>query len=250
MSSLSVVKSRTRTRSRRIRESIEEGGVRSFSKCRKRSTLFPVEVIDEDTQHQVKIHYVGYSNKYDEWIRKSQIQYKPVVLPLSSKELNLQSHNFTTLACCIKQKLIPSRKLEDPKVRIQIPFDNTSFNLLKRNGVLLDIQVNGHQVYGIKDYEDLDELLGEQWHLRIVNINGDFSCALLKTIQFYATCPKPILDFSINTSTTHASLLQGDELTLSPYFTVQQPAVVFQFVKKDGGKCQLINLLTEGSDAI
>ena len=98
-------------------------------------------------------------------------------------------------------------------------------------------------------YEDLDELFGEQWHLRIVNINGDFSCALLKTIQFYATCPKPILDFSINT--THAkSLLQGDELTLTPYFTAQQPAVVFQFVKKDGGKCQLINLLTKGSDAI
>ena len=247
LSSLSVVKSRTRTLSRRVREGIERGA-HSCSKRRKYSTLFPIEVVDEDSQHQVKIHYVGYSDKYDEWIRKSQIQYKPVVSnsPLSSQELNLQSHNFATLACGIKQKLVPIRKLEDPKVRIQVPFDNTSFNLLKRNGVLLDIQFNGHQVHGIKDYEDLDELFGEQWHLRIVNRNGDFSCALLKTIQFYATCPRPILDFSINTT----PLLQDDELTLSPYFTVQQPTVVFQFVKKDGSKCQLINLLTEGSDAI
>ena len=118
LSSLSVVKCRTRSRSRRVREGIDETerGAQSCSKRRKysRSNLFPIEVIDEDTQHQVKIHYVGYSDKYDEWIRKSQIQYKPVVSPLSSQELNLQSHNFASLACCIKQKLVPSRKLEGP----------------------------------------------------------------------------------------------------------------------------------------
>ena len=61
-------------------------------------------------------------------------------------------------------------------------------------------QINGHQAYGIKNYKDLDELFGEQWHVRIVNVNGDFSCALLNTIQFYTMQPKPILDFSIAAS--------------------------------------------------
>ena len=46
-------------------------------------------------------------------------------------------------------------------------------------------------------------------------------------------------------------MLQADaELTFTPYFTAQQPAVVFQFVKKDGGKFQLINLLNKGPDSI
>ena len=142
-----------------------------------------------------------------------------MVLPLSSQELNLQSHNFASLACCIKQNYSSESKQEDPKVRIQIPFDNISFNLLKRNGVLLDMQVNGHQVYGIKEYEDLDELFGEQWHLRIVNINGDFSCALLKTIQFYATCPKPILDFSINTTDAKSYCFKGINIITIFYCT-------------------------------
>lgn len=54
---------------------------RSSSSTRRttRSTLFPIEVIDENViQHQVKIHY---SNKCDEGTRKSQIQYKPVSEP-------------------------------------------------------------------------------------------------------------------------------------------------------------------------
>ena len=57
-------------------------------------------------------------------------------------------------------------------------------------------------------------------------------------------------DFSINT--THpGSLLQANaDLAFVPYFTPQQPAIVFQFVKKDGGKCQLMDLLSEGPDGI
>ena len=261
LSCLDAVKSRSRTQSSRLRESTEESKTIRASSCSRRhnsrSTLFPIQVLDEDItrQHEVKIHYIGFSKKYDEWIRKSQIQYKPVLEPPSPSEseesVDLQSHNFATLACCIKQKLIPSRKTEDPKVRIQIPFVVSSFNLLKRKGVLLHKQINGHQAYGIKNYKDLDELFGEQWHVRIVNVNGDFSCALLNTIQFYAMQPKPILDFNVNTYTTHAASLPANtELTFVPYFTPQQPTVVFQFVKVDGGKCQLIDLLNKDSDGI
>ena len=251
LSCLDAVKSRSRTLSSRLRENTEETLTTRDCSTRHttRPTLFPIEVIDENViQHQVKIHYTGYSNKYDEWIRKSQIQYKPVLEPEES--VDLQSHNFATLACCIKQKLIPSRKTEDPKVRIQIPFVESSFNLLKRKGVLLDIRINGHQTYGIKDYNDLDEVLGAQWHIRVVNVNGDFSCALLRTVQFYALQPKPILDFSINTSLPESLLQANADLAFVPYFTPQQPAIVFQFVKKDGGKRKLIDLLNEGPDSI
>ena len=108
--------------------------------------------------------------------------------------------------------------------------------------MLLHKQINGHQAYGIKNYKDLDELFGEQWHVRIVNVNGDFSCALLNTIQF--------IPCNQSRFSTSASLPANTKLTFVPYFTPQQPTVVFQFIKVDGGKCQLIDLLNEDPDGI
>ena len=42
-----------------------------------------------------------------------------------------------------------------------------------------------HSTYTIRQYSDLNELLGDRWHIRIVNSNGDFSQVLLETIRFY-----------------------------------------------------------------
>ena len=123
----------------------------------------------------------SYSANYDAWVRKSKIQFKPITCSLTSCE-DLQPCDFTTLACCIKQRLVPTRKMEDPKVRIQISFSDDLFNLMKRIGMVLERQIRGSQVYGIQQYEDPDELLGEQWHLRVVSINGNFSCALLSVL--------------------------------------------------------------------
>lgn len=89
------------------------------------------------------------------------------------------------LACSIKRKLVPGKR-EDPKVRIQLLFDRSSMELLKQEAVPLTSH-RGHQGYGIKTYKDLNELLGKQWHLRVANINGDFSYAMLQTIQFHAS---------------------------------------------------------------
>ena len=55
--------------------------------------------------------------------------------------------------------------MEDPRIQLQTPFSNDSFNLMKRKGMVLERRIRGSQVYGIQQYEDLDELLGEQWHL-------------------------------------------------------------------------------------
>ncbi len=34
-------------------------------------------------------------------------------------------------------------------------------------------------MYSISHYNDQDKLLGNQWHMRMLNINGDFSYAIL-----------------------------------------------------------------------
>ena len=133
----------------------------------------------EEDECKVKIHYVGYSTNYDEWIRRSEIVFKPPSsLPDETLSLTL------ALACSIKQKLVPSRKLEDPAVRIQIPFDSATFQLLQQKGKNVGMWRGQHQ-YTISKYSDLDELLREHWYIRVVNINGDFSYAILATIRFY-----------------------------------------------------------------
>ena len=57
---------------------------------------------------KVKIHYTGYSQHYDEWIRKSQIGCMPVLLPHEGRlhDVELQLNNLSILASCIKQKFI------------------------------------------------------------------------------------------------------------------------------------------------
>ena len=126
-----------------------------------KSNKYPIEIMEESVDsRQVKIHYTGYSKRYDEWIRKSQIEYTPVPLRREACRHDVRSHNLSTLACCIKQKLVPNRKTEDPKVRIQLAFDNSSFELLKGQGIPLPTKFHGHQSYGIQEYKDLDKLLG------------------------------------------------------------------------------------------
>ena len=248
LSCIDTVKRRERNESYKKRCRAEEDSsmnsvvLRSSSSVcnssRSKSTLYQIEIVEECEQ-QVKVHYTGYSKHYDEWIRRSQIGYKPVLLPSRPIE-SLELQNMSMLACSIKRKLVPGKR-EDPKVRIQVPFDTSSMELLKQQAVPLTLNNHrGHQGYGIKAYKDLDELLGEQWHLRVANINGDFSYAVLKTIQFHAFHPKPLLDFTPSVCTHQ----DDPELSLTPFYTEQQLELSFNFVRMDGNRRDLINSLS------
>ena len=49
-------------------------------------------------------------------------------------------------------------------------------------------------MYGIKKYSSLAPLLGDQWHLRLLNKQYDFCYVMLETVQFYLHQREPILD--------------------------------------------------------
>ena len=207
LSSLSSVKTRSRASSRRLREStISEnllhenryghGGRTRTSSSGNRNRLYDIEVLEEE-EYRIKIHYVGYSSRYDEWIRKSELRYKPGRPHHDDRDesedesLDASSLVFSTLGCCIKQKLIPSGGREDPAVRIQLPCTHDTFQLLKRRGRSLG-KLRSRDTYTIRNYSDLDDLLGEGWHLRVNNINGDFSHVIIETIRFYMLCPRSL----------------------------------------------------------
>ena len=232
LSCIDTVKTRSRNPSKRVLEFSADDLPRTRRRVSQRPSnqIYAVEIVEED-QYKVKIHYSGYSSSYDEWIRRSEIIYRPSKGSSPDENLSL----ISALACTIKQKLVPSRKHKDPAVRIQMPFDSCSFQLLQRKGKNVGT-FRGNKNYTVVKYSDLDELLGERWHIRVVNVNGDFSYAILETIRFYLTQPRPLLDMDFKQNST-------GELELVPFFTEQQKTIVFTFVRGDGNKNKLKEFL-------
>ena len=74
----------------------------------------------------MKIHYVGYSSKYDEWKPRNEV----VIRPLSITTQVDYSSPFDVLACMIKKQLVPSK--DNPGIRIQLPFNFESWQLLEQ----------------------------------------------------------------------------------------------------------------------
>ena len=85
---------------------------------------YPVEVVDADDTGGVKIHYVGYSSRHDEWRRESDL----VRLSPPSPDLLRPISLYEELSYAIKAALKPSGPSKDPIVRLEIPFDLLSFN--------------------------------------------------------------------------------------------------------------------------
>ena len=89
-----------------------------------------------------------------------------------------------------------------------MPFDVLLFSGgLKCNGIPSE-KKSGVQHYKLKNYADLDVLLGGNWHYRGLNANGDYGYAVLETIDFYIHKSKSFVEFipSKGNSNTFASV--------------------------------------------
>ena len=185
---------------------------------RKRSELYPVEVVEHDTANaKVKIHYIGYSSNQDEWRNAADIVDCTPPKPLISLVFSL----YQELALKIKRSLQGSRKAS-PEVRIEMDFDDVMFDGgLKQAGKLKKVQ-RGVNVYSISAYGDLDCLLGSKWFIRCFNSNGDFGYAILRTVNFMLKKRRPLVEYR---PTQDAF----EKLTFS-----QGYCLVFTFVRGDG----------------
>jgi len=165
--------------------------------------LYPIEIVSDASEEQgagstgsrVKVHYIGYSEEYDEWRDKEDIEdltdtdNLPVHLPSVYSPYSL----YKDLALRIKKSLTCARA--SPNAKIVLPFDSLSFNGgLKLAGVPSRKQ-GGVQHYTIKSYEDLNELLGCNWHVRGINCNGDYGYVLMETVEFYFTKCRNVVEY-------------------------------------------------------
>ena len=136
---------------------------------------------------------------------------------------------LTELACGIKKRLLPSRS-DDPYVRIQVSLDAATLQVLKDRGTPRAGRGRGSsEVYIIAQYRDLNEILGDNWHFRVVNEAGDFSYAILESIAFHYCTSRPLLEYDVEKK-------DDGTLSLSPVYIEQSGSVVFTFVRGDGNR--------------
>ena len=193
------------------------------------SVLYRLRVLERD-ENRVKVRYIGYGSKYDEWRRLEEIvdledndEGSDEDLPLlDSKQLSPVTKFclFEELVCSIKSSLF-SRRKGDPLCSIDMGFDCLHFEALVRRGIRKG--KGKREVYSLSSLSKLDDLLGERWYVRGLNRAGDFCYVEPGTVRFYLKSPKRKVDYQ----------LQQDGTIKMQYFGIKHH-LVFKFVRSDG----------------
>ena len=102
---------------------------------------------------------------------------------------------YRDLSLHIKRAFSCSRKAS-PEVKITMPFDVTLFNGgLRLAAIPLKKSRGQLQQYKIKHNKDLNHLLGTDWHIRVLNENGDCGCIISDTVRFYICRNRPVIEY-------------------------------------------------------
>ena len=189
-----------------------------------KNKLYPISVVERDG-FRVKIHYVGYSDCYDEWRQVGDIvslSPEPSTPPSGGSQtpqLIQQPYSLYKELCIkIKQLLTCGRK-QSPSVKINMGFDYLLFvGGLQVAGVTTR-SAHGSTKYRIRAYSDLNFLLGENWQYRGINKNGDYAYVDLDSVEYYLRKRPNVMEYmppqSSNDTITVAHTDAGYSLTFS-----------------------------------
>ena len=201
-------------------------------KIRKDKNLYEVEIKDVDKERNlVRIHYKGYSEKFDEWrpFGEGQESYFPFVrlerMPFAdSDSLDERSELFKHKPCTeVKRKLYSGRR-DDVNVEVDVGQDVFMHVL---GNFLQGIKEKGRTVYHLPSNRLLDAVLGLKWDERIFNTNGDFAYVIEKTTAFWLSKKSSVVEYK--------KLGDGKYIKSEIEDT---PQVIFTFVRGDGNKIQ------------
>lgn len=165
--------------------------------------LYPIEILDDeqgscDRAGKVKVHYIGYSEDYDEWKDAEDIEDIEDVTDDESPDQLASSvyapySLYKDLGLRIKRSLTCARA--SPVTKIVLPFDTLSFNGGLKSVGTPSRKQGGVQHYKIKSYTDLNELLGSNWHVRGINCNGDYGYVIKETVDFYLRKCRDVIEY-------------------------------------------------------
>ena len=170
-------------------------------KTSSKDKLYPIEVV-ETNGSRGRIHYIGYDNSFDEWRDLSEL----VDIPPNPKSRDNNSATNVTpiqpyslyneLRVKIKQALVCRAGKGSPSITIDMGFDYLLFKGgLQAVGV---VKQNTHARklrYKLRSYKDLDPLLGQNWHYRGANVNGDYAFVILSSIEYYIAKRRRLIEY-------------------------------------------------------
>ena len=144
--------------------------------------LYRLNIIEKDDENGcVKVRYIGYGQEFDEWrltedimeLRESSSTDEAssvTATPWSVDRLCL----YKELAYRIKALLCSPRK-GNPACWVVMNFDVVYYEgLICRATKQVGNGRRKREIYQLPSWTRLDDLLGERWYIRGVNINGDF----------------------------------------------------------------------------
>ena len=167
----------------------------------------------------MRIHYIGYNSKYDEWRDPSD-------LVTTGSQSVVEEYNFNTdLALKLKSSLVSQRR-SNPAVKIEMIFDKIVFDEGLKSMGYHKCRKRGIDHYTIQNYSDLDDIFGKNWHYRGLNELGDFCYIICETIEFYLYKKRPLVQYIYQEGV-------ATKLSVSRGYTL-----VFKFVRGDGTASQ------------
>lgn len=190
------------------------------------SKLWRLEIIEErlvDGVEQLRVHYSGWSNVWDEWRPKSEIIDTPSEHELSDAYLQFVSQ----IKIKVKERLNLSR-LEDPEVSLQIPVQQETFEIFVAN-----IGAQLHATKGVRkilraSLSSWSSVLGDNWWWRIGNEAGDFAYIKKDTLQLWITERQPLVEYTkdLKRRLVHRGYI-----------------CVVRFVKRTGNSSDMVNII-------
>jgi hypothetical protein len=157
---------------------------------KKDNNLYEVEIKEVDQENKrVCIHFKGYDSQFDEWRPYDREgEYFPFILHEKQQVLTTMSlvdradHFIDVVYRGIKRNLNSGRK-DDPDVRLEIDVSEDVFTRVF-GSVAAGVMERGRLIYTISSNRVLDDILGQKWDERIVNIRGDY-CFVIEGIVEY-----------------------------------------------------------------
>ena len=207
------------------------------------TTLFRVNILETDEESgSVKVSYIGYSDEYNEWRPRDDIvdltsdadngklvdessgntnhdfaDLGETLVPIPSQQFCL----YNELAFKIKSLLISNRKA-DPQCKIIMTFDKLCYDGLLYRGV--PVKKHGcKEIYTVISLSKLDDILGERWYIRGINVAGDFSFVKPGSVRYFLKCCQGQKDYQIQSDGSLKMFNFGTRYQLT-----------FSFIREDG----------------
>ena len=177
------------------------------------SALFRVNILETDEENgSVKVSYIGYGDEHNEWRSSEDIidlvsnaDNGELVDESSGNTKGNTNHDFANLGetlvpipsqqfCLyneltfkIKSLLISNRKADPQCKIIYMTFDKVCYDGLLYRGVL--VKKNGcKEIYTVISLSKLDDILGERWYIRGINVARDFSFVKPGSVRYFLKC--------------------------------------------------------------